>query len=386
MAGMDDNTVILENTLKYLRFQNIWPKSNDELYSRKMFYIKFILVTLSTSILLWGSLMHMITAIYGKTGAQIDTDMSMIVSIMGTYYFNFSYLVNVEKIAEVLNDLSNFEIFGKPPGIVDFNRKLNRLAKWHQIYICGGIVSLCSAQILEIKACKANNVEKGIHDVCGLATNIWFPFDVDFFPLKQIIYLLQLYSAYFSFATSSTISFSIMESTEHVIYRIMHVKDLFIEALNEESQTLRRSLLKRCIGYHNFVIRAAESLSESYGTCIFVHVLLTGAILACNGCQLLQGVHLNSIALFTGWFMSLLMVGFVGQRLTDECFILRDAIYGTKWYDLDVETQKDLLFVLLRCKKPLYLKAGAFGFMSLVIVLSILKTAYTVVSVMKGTS
>nr|UTN00939.1 odorant receptor [Semanotus bifasciatus] len=92
------------------------------------------------------------------------------------------------------------------------------------------------------------------------------------------------------------------------------------------------------------------------------------------------------MALFVGWFASLLMVAFVGQRLIDECFALKDAIYDAKWYDLEVETQKDLLFVLLRCSKPLYMKAGAFGFMSLVIVLSILKTAYTVVSVMKGTS
>ncbi|KAJ8952134.1 hypothetical protein NQ318_018470 [Aromia moschata] len=164
-----------------------------------------------------------------KTGAAIDVDISILVSIIGTYYFNFSYLVNVKKIAVTLKDLSDFKTFGIPPGMAEFNKKLNKISKWHQV-----IISLTFSGFLETQACEAKNIEKGIKDVCGLAIKIWVPFDIDYFPVKQVIFLIQTYSGYFSYATSSTISFisfSVMESMQHVVFRLTHVKMVFVEAL-----------------------------------------------------------------------------------------------------------------------------------------------------------
>ncbi|KAJ8952133.1 hypothetical protein NQ318_018469 [Aromia moschata] len=189
-----------------------------------------------------------------KTGAAIDVDISILVSIIGTYYFNFSYLANVKNIAIALKDLSDFKTFGMPPGMSDFNMKLNTISKWHQVYICMAIISLTSSDLLEIQACEAKNIERGIKDVCGLSIKIWVPFDIDYFPVKQVIFLIQTYSGYFSYATSSTISFSVMESMEHVVFRLIHVKILFVKALNEDVYEIRKESLRHCIQYHNFVI------------------------------------------------------------------------------------------------------------------------------------
>ncbi|KAJ8931795.1 hypothetical protein NQ314_015251 [Rhamnusium bicolor] len=114
---------------------------------------------------------------------------------------------------------------------------------------------MITTPIIEIKKCRNNNLQRGIKDVCGLLMNVWFPFDIDYFPMRQFFYMIQLYSIYNSYVVSSTISFSIVESMEHVIFRIKHVKALFVEALNEENYDKRRTLLNRCIKYHNFVIR-----------------------------------------------------------------------------------------------------------------------------------
>ncbi|KAJ8982434.1 hypothetical protein NQ317_007782 [Molorchus minor] len=230
-----------------------------------------------------------------KTGAQITFDISIIISITGTYYFNVSYVANLKKIATVLKDLSNWEIVGMPSGTIEFNIKLNKFSRWHQFYISFAVAGLTMSQLLDMRECKKINAQMGIKDVCGLATNIWTPFDVDYFPVKQIIYLIQLHSAYYSYAASSTISFSILESMKHIIFRMRHVTDLFVDAFNEENYEKRKAALGRCIDYHNFIIR------------------------------------------------------------------FQDAVYSTNWYNLELEIQKDLILVLLRNNRPIYLKAGPFA-------------------------
>ncbi|KAJ8930764.1 hypothetical protein NQ314_016398 [Rhamnusium bicolor] len=69
-----------------------------------------------------------------------------------------------------------------------------------------------------------------------------------------------------------------------------------------------------------------------------------------------------------------------------QCLSVGNEIYNTEWYNLEVDIQKDLILVLMNCKKPVYLKAGSFGFLSYQMILSILKTSYSIVSLMKATS
>mgnify|MGYP005984381249 CR=1 FL=1 len=57
---------ILGETLSYLRFNCIWPNKKDELNPPKSFYIKFILMLTSTSIILIGSGAHLTVSIQSK--------------------------------------------------------------------------------------------------------------------------------------------------------------------------------------------------------------------------------------------------------------------------------------------------------------------------------
>lgn len=208
---------------------------------------KSILVSLHTSIfLLFFS---------ENNGAQIDLDIAVIISMVGCYYFNFSYLSKIKEIAGIFTDFTKFQTFEMPLGYQTFNKKWNKLSTLHFTYYVL-LVSLCLLMALpESKTCLADKVRKGTHEICGLALNLWLPFEFDYFPMKQIICCYQIYSVFFSYVLSSTISFSIMESMEHVIFRLDYVKQLFAEAIRQDDDDIRKNIFKHSIEYHSFVIR-----------------------------------------------------------------------------------------------------------------------------------
>lgn len=190
-----------------------------------------------------------------KTEVQIDLDIAVIISMVGTYYFNFTYISNIKDLADIFKDFTNFKTFEMPPGYKDFARKWNKLSIFHFTYYVFLVLLCLLITFVQSKNCPAKDARRDIHEICGLAMNVWLPFDFDYFPLKQLVSCCQIYSVFFSYVLSSTISFSIMESMEHVMFRLDYVKELFLEALKEEESELKKQIFKHSVQYHNFIIR-----------------------------------------------------------------------------------------------------------------------------------
>lgn len=47
-----------------------------------------------------------------------------------------------------------------------------------------------------------------------------------------------------------------------------------------------------------------------------------------------------------------------------QCESLGDVLYQVNWYNLEKELQKDIMLVILRARKPIFVKAGPFGNMT----------------------
>ncbi|XP_066247309.1 uncharacterized protein [Euwallacea similis] len=60
---------------------------------------------------------------------------------------------------------------------------------------------------------------------------------------------------------------------------------------------------------------------------------------------------------------------------------LTDAIYFCPWYEFDETSKYLVLFMLLKCKKPLTIANGPFGYLTMEAAASRIKLSYTVVSV-----
>lgn len=88
--------------------------------------------------------------------------------------------------------VSDFVTFGKP---AEFDRKCRFLDKFctiYCIYHTSFMTTVCCNNLFLINQCKEMNVQLNITEICGLISSIWMPFDVDYFPLKEIIFIYQV--------------------------------------------------------------------------------------------------------------------------------------------------------------------------------------------------
>ena len=167
------------------------------------------------------------------------------------FYFNATYVRYEEPIAKIFTHLSNFKQFGTPPNFDQRNKKLMFWSKLYKTYIDAAIFSMGLEPFLKLKSCERENLTRKFKEICGLVVTTWVPFDINVFPLKQILYVWQVYTLLFTLKGAALISFSIMESMEHLVVRIQHLKVMLLETAETENAKLREARLLKCVEYHN---------------------------------------------------------------------------------------------------------------------------------------
>jgi hypothetical protein len=232
----------------------------------------------------------------------------MMIAEVGVYYFIAIFVGYQKQIAQIYVDLSDFANFEKPQNFDKVNRRLSLLSKMYKSFIDFAIINVCLSPFISKRFCEKLNQEREFKEICGLLATTWMPFNIDVFPIKQIFFLLQLYTVVFTMKGAAVISFAIMETIEHLVLRIKHLKLMLNEAVSTEDATTRQQRFAKCIEYHinifEYSSRSAihcdyllcfsigKRIDEHYTMCLFLHVLLTGALFGCIGYRSME-VNLN---------------------------------------------------------------------------------------------
>ncbi|XP_068897419.1 odorant receptor 4-like isoform X3 [Tenebrio molitor] len=361
---------ILGETLSYLRFNCIWPTKDQELNPDKYYHVKLVLMLLSSPIILIGSTLHLIVSLKSNSN-NISEDLIMMIAEVGVYYFIAIFVGYQKQIAQIYVDLSDFTNFEKPQNFDKVNRRLSLLSKMYKSFIDFAIINVCLSPFVSKRFCEKLNQEREFKEICGLLATTWMPFNIDVFPIKQIFFLLQLYTVVFTMKGAAVISFAIMETIEHLVLRIKHLKLMLNEAVSTEDVTTRQQRFAKCIEYHINIFDIGKRIDEHYTMCLFLHVLLTGALFGCIGYRSMETFSLDSLAIFFAWLMSLCIVCVSGQHLIDEAFSVADTAYNSEWYRRDVSFQKSIQIVMMRSQNPIVVHAGPFTYVSHVTILTV---------------
>ncbi|XP_011051880.1 PREDICTED: odorant receptor 43a-like [Acromyrmex echinatior] len=75
----------------------------------------------------------------------------------------------------------------------------------------------------------------------------------------------------------------------------------------------------------------------------------------------------------------------LGEILMARCNEIYYAAYNNKWYSVDPKIAKDLLFLLIRNTKPVYLTAGKVFPMTMATFCGLMKTSAGYISVLHTT-
>lgn len=166
-----------------------------------------------------------------------------------------SYFSHVHSAIQLYLFLSNFDEFGKPVNFDETNKKYNRYSIYHYCYLESIVIFiLLGSEMFKTKQCELENEQLPYHEVCGLFTYTWMPFDIDYFPVKQIYLFTQLFGAHYVYMMAGLAAWMVLESVEHISTRIRHVTYLFNEALKEPDKTTRREKFNFAVRYHNAVL------------------------------------------------------------------------------------------------------------------------------------
>ncbi|KAG5887762.1 hypothetical protein JTB14_016113 [Gonioctena quinquepunctata] len=314
---------------------------------------------------------------------HIELDLTYIVSMSAGYGLICSYFTKINAAVQLYLFLSDFEEFGKPTNFDETNEKYNRLSKYHYCYLESIVIFiLLGSNMFKGGQCRKENEEKGLHEVCGLFTYTWIPFDIDFFPVKQIYLVSQLFGAHYVYMMAGLAAWMVLESVEHIATRIRHVTFLFNEALREENPKERRRKFNFAVRYHVAVLGLKHKLNQTYSVFMFTHMVMTGAIMGYGVYAYVKGRNLSSFLLAIGWLIGLLMDCHSGQRIEDESISVGTALYEADWSNCEIELKKDIKFVLMRCRRPMLLKAASFGIMDHPMFLAVLKASYSYITLL----
>lgn len=173
---------------------------------------------------------------------------------LGIFYFDFCYFRKVKLIMRLYKKLSDFKTFGIPTNFHESTKIIEKYSRFHNIYIILVIIGFSLVPLAEAKQCEKLKKQNNISEICGIMGTVWFPFNIDFFPVKQLFVAYQILCSYFLVGSASFISFSIAETAEHVIIRLKHLKIVFLEALKEKNHKIRLQKFGFAVQYHNALL------------------------------------------------------------------------------------------------------------------------------------
>nr|UTN00923.1 odorant receptor [Semanotus bifasciatus] len=372
--------VCLTTTIKIFRACKMFPSINEHSSIGKLFYIKYAALCILASGVLVGSSLHLFHTLRSKEYNHIDLDLSYVLSILGAYLLNIFFCVNSKKALKMYSFLSDFEEFGKPPKFDVFNERLNKLSKYHLYYILlTNTLFALASNIFRSHQCERENMDYGLNEVCGLINNVWFPFDIDYFPLKQIYITLQIFGVYYVYTPAAMVTFCLLETVLHISVRLDHVKDLFMKSLNDENPLKRRKLFNFTVKYHSRVLKLEDELNDTFSLSVLCLLLLDAAILGCGASGFIKGGSANPLAVCIAWFMGLIVVCISGQHLINKSLSIGVGVCDTNWYNAEASLQRDTVIVLMRCMKPMQVRAAAFGVMDHVMIVTVVQASFSYV-------
>ncbi|CAH1374824.1 unnamed protein product [Tenebrio molitor] len=371
--------VIMRWTLKYLSHVYIWPRSPSS-------------SSTGAYLIMSPAFLHLLaTALHSIVGLWKDVDVLLDVqnftSQLGVLCFIIFVMQTRQLFVQIVSDLSNFELFGKPPRLEMRRETLDRYVKLFVVILYLAVLAFIAWPLVSIQSCWDSNKQFGRNEPCGLLLPMWLPWDQNLFPWKQMTFVWQAYCCVVSYGSAGITALALLETMEYLLVRIQHLKTLIGDVVEQPDPRKRQKLLAKWVQYHVYIYDIANKMSVSYKMSLAIFALFVGVLFGFIGYTLMAGTStVNTMALFCGWFLSLFVACVGGQRLIDESLSVAAAIYDSKWYDNDVKFQKNISVILMRAQKPILIDAGPFTNLSLLLILTVLQTAYSYINLLSATS
>ncbi|XP_025160997.1 odorant receptor Or2-like isoform X2 [Harpegnathos saltator] len=177
---------------------------------------------------------------------------------------------------------------------------------------------------------------------------------------------------------------------------VLHVygqmENLHIRLTHMERYTNFDSVLKYNVQDHSRLMRFIEIIDDSFDLLLLVIILYFGIIFCLLGFVIINILNEDGqlsfmqIVWFVGATISFLLHMYlycvVGETLVTQCEKIHRAAYEYTWYTLDPKAARNLILIMLRASKPMYITAGKTFPMTMATFCNLLKTSTGYISVL----
>ncbi|RLU21052.1 ObirOr5-U62 [Ooceraea biroi] len=372
-----------------LTLLGIWPENHETKQKKLMSDIRVIItLNLITWICLIPSL-HSLLKIYDDIMSTIDNLQYTLPLLMAIIKLSIMWHKKND-ILPLLNMIKDDWLKPKTSEERNVMIKQARIARILTIFCsCMMLISLIFVVVLPLFGISMRYRTNRTDSDKSLPLQTYYVYDKEKSPFFEITYVLQCISATLSgFMYSGTDSF-LTFLVFHVCGQLENLKKRVIDL--DKFHDFRNALSYN-IQDHIRLIRSINIIDNVF-TIMLLGALLYFAILFAFygflfGTMFSQGRNVSVTRLiflvilsFTT-FTHMCLYCVVGEILFAHCEAVYEAVYKYNWYTLESKKARNLLMIMIRANKPLYLTAGKLFPMTMAMFCNLLKTSGGYISVL----
>ncbi|XP_070167960.1 odorant receptor 13a-like [Polyergus mexicanus] len=141
---------------------------------------------------------------------------------------------------------------------------------------------------------------------------------------------------------------------------------------------------------HRYLITLTRELADLISFILLMELFIISILLCIVGFQFICALKVNntvmigkSLMVLSAFMTQLTLYGFIGNCLKSEMEDIGLSVYQSAWYNFPENLTKNVIFILMQTKSSVTLQAGNFIVVNLSTYVSILKTSFSYLSVLR---
>nr|XP_022907543.1 odorant receptor 49b-like [Onthophagus taurus] len=305
---------------------------------------------------------------------KIET--SLVLFILVTLYYGYLSLYYIKNDVEIVFDkINSMNEFGH---LEKASRK-HELIDYINVFMVGfcgfGGFLICTVTVFDMKNCKKYNLEHDTTILCGFTVGFKYPYDICCGFLYYFHWVFQFLVTILLTTKGTVFVGSGFSFYMAIISRCEDLCDQLRKFNTYDDFNDRRKCLHHCIYYHIRIIELADYINGCFSwvtfPCIVSHNIVIGV--GCMG--MMTGISVLSFLPTITWIGALFFACYLGEQVMQASTEIAVVAYELDWYK-DTKLRRDILMMILRAQKPIRLKCGNFGELSMVTFKKIMQSAY----------
>ncbi|XP_068912914.1 odorant receptor Or1-like [Tenebrio molitor] len=364
-----------------LKVVGLWPKG-DETYKCNLYtayaIISGTLFTIGHNLLQTINLFFIYNNLEAVT-ATIFVSLTQLLAILKSYY-----LVQNMGILKQLMVTLNSEMFqpknAKQKILIEPN-----LSFWKTIFRAYWGNACCTLFLWAVFPIIDNTVKE-----FRLPLLVWYPYNTKISPLYEITYIYQIICCYFICIINISVDTLIAALNMYIGAQC----DILCDDLRNIDDYSKNSSVDivnerwiNCIMHHKEILRFSENSHRFFNWIVLIQFFTSAVSIGLTMFQLTVVIPFTSeFYSFFFYLMSvtveIFMYCWFGNEVEIKSSNIPYATFESNWIDATEETKKNILFFVLRCKKPIKMSALNLFYLSLDTFMKILRTSWSYFAVL----